>query len=785
MLFAIFCSRLPKVPIATHSQPLGKGGCRVNNSSKVSFNDLPVLSGSPSQVMGSLSYAEHYTLADAELDERDGSYCDAVIKDMPTPASTLITIEAAVRPVVSFTPNWGKILKGESITLTCNVDPREQGVRWYYWYKDGRLINEYKKTYTIKEAQRHNGGNYQCQTRTSERSDSSDSLRLDVSDDWVILQAPPSVYEGDNLTLRCHHRPSYEAESPVFYKDESYIGGPVTDSIIQIGIVDKSTAGTYTCEKIIHFTFSVSRYTGKAWIAVKDLFSDPELRVSPDQVTEGDDMTLTCVTDLALLRDDTRLQFAFYRNEQKVQGFGESSVCRVYSAQLDLSGSYTCQVQTTTNTVTKTSGKRDIVLSAHMMAGPVFTGRLPRRNQLSSPAGVSIGCQGRPLALNPSFLEAPLIRPRVSTNLKPPGGPVMAGQMLEVTCSVDRETGPFEFHWCRQEPESCLTKPRSGPRQVVFVVESVEETYMGDYYCAILLSKIQTLIRGEAVRISVTVPVTGARLRADREVLEMMPGHNVTFTCSVEQGTSPSFLWRHNGQEVGNESELYQIRESGRELSIESVQPQHGGTYQCEATNQLSPNRTFSVDSNILTISISEKTSAFLGPLISFFVLLSILIPAILVFKCRQKLPLPLVKSHQGRPMTEAGVRPVVSFTPNWGKILKGESITLTCNVDPREQGGQWYYWYKDGWFINEYKKTYTIKEAQRHNGGNYQCQTRTSERSDSSDSLRLDVRNDWVILQAPPSVYEGDNMTLRCHHRTSYEAESPVFYKDERYIGG
>ncbi|XP_041428568.1 Fc receptor-like protein 4 [Xenopus laevis] len=102
------------------------------------------------------------------------------------------TAGAAVRPEISFSPNWSPIFTGEPVTLTCNVAPTAQGNLEYSWYRDGHRIPG--------DQQRLEGviykGNYQCQAGASERSE---SVRLDVSSDLLILQAPPDVHEGDSL----------------------------------------------------------------------------------------------------------------------------------------------------------------------------------------------------------------------------------------------------------------------------------------------------------------------------------------------------------------------------------------------------------------------------------------------------------------------------------------------------------------------------------------------------------------------------------------------------------
>uniref|UniRef100_K9J8C0 Ig-like domain-containing protein n=1 Tax=Xenopus tropicalis TaxID=8364 RepID=K9J8C0_XENTR len=261
-------------------------------------------------------------------------------------------------PVVSFSPNWTPIFPGESVTLSCNVAPTAQGNLGYSWYRDGYWIHGDQQSLTEV---RHSG-DYQCQAGASERSD---SVRLDIKGDRLILQAPPAVHEGDSLFLRCHSWPGYGTRKPVFYKDNKAIGSPVRGSVLQIGRVGVTASGTYKCEKGIYFGYNNYRtHSDEKNISVSVLFSYPQIKVRPDQVTEGDHMTITCDTEFSPHRETTELQFAFYRNGHSVQGFSLSNQYGVPSAQLEDSGKYTCEVQTPTGSVRKRSREAHIHIQA-------------------------------------------------------------------------------------------------------------------------------------------------------------------------------------------------------------------------------------------------------------------------------------------------------------------------------------------------------------------------------------------------------------------------------------
>ncbi|OCT69402.1 hypothetical protein XELAEV_18040717mg, partial [Xenopus laevis] len=124
----------------------------------------------------------------------------------------------AIKPMISLWPNWLPVYNSDPVTLICNVPPSALGNRGFTWYRNKRYLKKkHKQNLTILSAHVSDRGNYQCQTDTS---DKSDSLRLDVSADWLVLQAPPTVLQGDTLIIRCHSWNGYKENSVAFYKDD-------------------------------------------------------------------------------------------------------------------------------------------------------------------------------------------------------------------------------------------------------------------------------------------------------------------------------------------------------------------------------------------------------------------------------------------------------------------------------------------------------------------------------------------------------------------------------------
>ncbi|PIO23643.1 hypothetical protein AB205_0116570, partial [Aquarana catesbeiana] len=251
----------------------------------------------------------------------------------------------AIKPVVTFTPNWGNILPGDSVTLTCDVPSTvSEEPRTYHWYKDKRPIRGDQQRLHITSSRVKNSGDYQCQTIGG---DISDPVFLGVTINDVILQRPPSaIYEGDPLTLRCHHVKDLIAINTKFFKDDQEIKSSESDSTFHIPNITMSQSGLYKCTKQIHRNDSsnVMERSDVFFISEKELFSPPKIKVTPSRVIEGDEMTVRCDTRLDPLRGGTELHFAFYRDGRTVRGYN-----------LEGSGNYTCEVRTRSDTVRKMS----------------------------------------------------------------------------------------------------------------------------------------------------------------------------------------------------------------------------------------------------------------------------------------------------------------------------------------------------------------------------------------------------------------------------------------------
>eukprot|EP00079_Xenopus_tropicalis_P038137 XP_017951908.1 PREDICTED: Fc receptor-like protein 3 [Xenopus tropicalis] len=564
----------------------------------------------------------------------------------------------------------GQINEGDHMTITCDTElspHRETTELQFAFYRNGHNVQGFSLSnqYGVPSAQLEDSGNYTCevQTPTGSVRKESDPKSIQIKELFskpeisVNSGSPSQINEGDPIMFKCDtnlspHRETTELQF-AFYRNGHNVQGFSLSNQYGVPSAQLEDSGYYTCEIRAQYG-SVNKKSDPKSIKIKELFSKPEISVnsgSLSQINEGDHMTITCDTELRPHRETTELQFAFYRNGHNVQGFSLSNQYGVPSAQLEDSGYYTCEIRAQYGSVNKKSDSKIIHIIAQKLAG-------------------------------------------VRVRLEPAGGQVIAGEKLEILCSVEKEMGLLRYSWCKQPTRICVTKEAAALEQR-FVVESVSEDYGGEYQCIVTKAATGDSMRSTNISISVRVkvelklsptkvavgdsvdllcesksgsfpvdyqfyhrndsigkgkakkkeeaqyrvtitsismagpyyctlqnefsskmqlsvgvilsvmePVADARITPGEDELAVIVEDNLCLTCSVAKGTNPLFLWIYN-ETIEHESVLYQVRESGKVLCIESAQLQHAGTYWCQVRNQLSSNRIFSVTSNNVTISIS------------------------------------------------------------------------------------------------------------------------------------------------------------------------------------
>ncbi|KAG8549046.1 hypothetical protein GDO81_022994 [Engystomops pustulosus] len=275
--------------------------------------------------------------------EDSGSYTCEVSSGTVKKISKPVSVQGLA--VVSFTPNFGKILTTENMTLTCNVDPKIRDKQEYFWYKDGIRMDRTHQSFTIQDAGVSDSGYYQCRSTNTHMSE---PLRLDVSNGDVVLQGPLFILEGDNVTFSCHHRQGYHGlPLTAFYKNNILIRFPETSSDLQLTSAEPSMNGIYKCVKHLpEDNITKILHSTELLISVKDLIRNVMIS------GYGGDLHLfflSCKAEIIptyhLLRDRTKLEFAIYKDGNIVQDYGISRTYLISKGDTKPSGNYSCGVK--------------------------------------------------------------------------------------------------------------------------------------------------------------------------------------------------------------------------------------------------------------------------------------------------------------------------------------------------------------------------------------------------------------------------------------------------------
>ncbi|XP_024606632.1 Fc receptor-like protein 4 [Neophocaena asiaeorientalis asiaeorientalis] len=354
------------------------------------------------------------------------------------------------KPMISLQPPWTTVFRGERVNLTCNgfhfYAPEK--IKWYRLYSGRQRPSETQgNTLEVRDS-----GQYICQVPGSLPSN---PVHLLFSTASFILQAPHSVFEGDELILRCRNRGREKLTTLRYFWNRKVISDSNKSLDLLISRASLNNSGCYQCTGSLENN-RVLR-TSLTNIRIQELFPRPKLKVTDSQPTEGNSVNLSCKTQLPLERSDTRLRFVFFRDHGVIlSNWSASPELQVTAIWREDSGSYWCGAMT--------SGihKRSLPLQIDVQRIPV--------------SGV--------------FLET-----------QPQGDPVVEGEILVLVCSVAEGTGNTTFSWHREDTRESLGQKSQRSQRAELEIAVIRESHAGGYYCT--ADNGYGLIQSEAVNVSV------------------------------------------------------------------------------------------------------------------------------------------------------------------------------------------------------------------------------------------------------------------------------------------
>ncbi|XP_047640190.1 Fc receptor-like protein 4 isoform X1 [Phacochoerus africanus] len=356
------------------------------------------------------------------------------------------------RSVISLQPPWTTAFQGERINLTCNgfQGSAPAKVKWYR--KNFR--KRYPRETPGNTLEVRDSGEYKCQVPGSLLSNPVHLLFTPAS---FILQAPHSVFEGDELVLRCQKRGKERLTSVKYTWNGKIISNSNKGVELLIPQASLNNSGSYQC--IGSFENAYILKSNLKVIRIQELFSRPKLTVTDSQPREGNSVNLTCETRRPLERPDTRLHFIFFRGSGvTLSNWSRSPELHITAIWREDSGAYWCGAETVTSGVHK----------------------------LSLPLQIDV----QRIPVSGALLET-----------QPQGGQAVEGETLVLVCSVAEGTGDTTFSWYREDMEESLGRKSRRSQRAELEIPVIWESHAGFYYCT--ADNGHGLIQSEAVNVTV------------------------------------------------------------------------------------------------------------------------------------------------------------------------------------------------------------------------------------------------------------------------------------------
>uniref|UniRef100_A0AAZ1WW68 Ig-like domain-containing protein n=1 Tax=Oreochromis aureus TaxID=47969 RepID=A0AAZ1WW68_OREAU len=171
-----------------------------------------------------------------------------------------VTIEITFsnKVVVKQQPNWPQIFRGETITLTCEVQEGGETTEWEYEWRGPRTPTQWTHnndvTFRVSES---SSGDYMCKSRRRDDSHSStewsEAFTLSVSTDQPKAQITSDMRDipvGGSVTLTCSVNPSSSSGWKYYwYRDENSSEALTTQDAVfhSNGQISVSQEGLYRC----------------------------------------------------------------------------------------------------------------------------------------------------------------------------------------------------------------------------------------------------------------------------------------------------------------------------------------------------------------------------------------------------------------------------------------------------------------------------------------------------------------------------------------------------------
>ncbi|XP_032173928.1 Fc receptor-like protein 5 isoform X2 [Mustela erminea] len=493
------------------------------------------------------------------------------------------------KPVISLQPPWTVTFEGQAVTLTCHV---AEDKKWYRWYLGTKILREIpSNTLRVQDS-----GEYKCEIQGSPQSD---GVSLTFSPAELILQAPPSVFEGDSLTLMCQEKPGLSLKTRTLYKNDNKLIDLGKKSSLHINHADLKDNGEYRC--IGSETHGCAFSSDAVRIQVQELFPRPILRANPSSPNPGEPVILTCETQLAPQKSDVRLWFQFFRDDRRL-GSGWKGSLRTSIPSIvgnEDPSHYWCEAKTVSSSVRKSSQK--LQLPVRIPVSPPLLTLSPPSTQAVEGHWLTLSCEAKTgsYPIEYQFLHEEVVLRKTKVTFRETATfqlYLKAEHSGTYFCTADnglgiRRSQPVLLSVTVPVSRPVLTLSPPGPRAVegdrLMLSCQAQREHSGTYFCT--ADNGFGPQRSDPENLSVSVPASRPVLTLRAPRTRAVVGDMVEFRCEAQRG-SPPILYRFYYEDVILGSN-WAPSGGGASFNL-SLTAEHSGNYACEADNGLGAQRS-------------------------------------------------------------------------------------------------------------------------------------------------------------------------------------------------
>ncbi|XP_076144969.1 hemicentin-2-like isoform X2 [Alosa pseudoharengus] len=444
-------------------------------------------------------------------------------RPMTSQRGTPVSLTLKTFPVPKLTAKPNPVFTGESVALTCGIQP---SIGWsYVWNKplSSRVSSTTSNTFTISGATVSDQGEYKCsgvRKRSRKTSYYSSTVQLTVEalpTARVTVESPEGpYYPGDEVTLRCDIAEYTGWYWYIWRRGNDYIQ-PQNGQSITTALPDKAGQYQYTCEGRSRNRPKTSQRSTPASVSVR-AFPLPTLTVQPNPVFTGESVTLTCGIQPSL-----GWSYAWDKLLSSRVSETNSNTLTISRATVSDQGGYTC------------SGVRE-------------------GSRKTSPYSNTVQLTVEQLPLATLTVE--------------PQSPVFTGENVTLKCVIESLSG-WTYKWYKESSRTPVSEGNT------FTIRGAAESHKGQYWCQGERRHRPTSSQ-ESRRITLDVKDSKPKLTSPGH--QLLIGDSVTLKCELGVSSGLVFHWYRDTQISDPVAQT-----DGNSYSISSVKDSDGGPYWCRA----------------------------------------------------------------------------------------------------------------------------------------------------------------------------------------------------------